>query len=784
MRRWLIDLSLGVRLSVGGGRSGWARLALIGVGVGLGVTMLLVAASIPPVLDARTDRSAARSVESGQTLTPGAPTLLTAEVRSVFHDATINGRLVQPEDDGAPLPPGVTRELAPGDVVLSPALERLLASDDGAALRGRWGDRVVGTIGAEGLAGPGELTFYLGTDRLTAETADRIQSFGGATAPEEGISPVLMLLALVGMVVLLLPVAIFVSTAVRFGSESRDRRLAALRLVGADVGATRRIAAGETLAGAVLGLAVGGLLYLVVRQMAGYAVPGNLSFYPGDFRPVPALAALVVVLVPVTTVLVTLSALRQVLVEPLGVVRRSSERRRRFWWRLVFPVLGLVLLHPLVTGLDDALETQITIVAGLVLLLTGVALILPWLVEATVHRLGPGGVAWDLAVRRLQLDSDTAVRAVSGIAVSVAGLIALQGLVGAIGALTAESQADTSTYQASVLDIRGGEGADEVWARELAQARGVTAVGTLTSVWAALSAGSADGSGGPDGEGLLVDSGTCEVLAQEAQLDSCADGDVFVVLPDGATAPAPGSAYLLGGSRPSAGDGDTEAGSDADALAPWTLPASAKTVAPPEGGVTALNGGGPARILVTPGALSGMRLVPMSVTTYVALDPAQPDALDHLRTAAAQVDPVAYASPIEQRGITAALGGIRQVLLVGTVALLLLIGASMLVNVVEQLRERRRLLAVLVAFGTRRRTLSGSVLFQVAVPVVLGLALAVVTGTVLAVALQVAVKAPVRFDWVGVGTTSGAAALVVLLTTAAGLPLLWRLTRPEGLRSE
>ncbi|WP_036966800.1 FtsX-like permease family protein, partial [Promicromonospora kroppenstedtii] len=199
---------------------------------------------------------------------------------------------------------------------------------------------------------------------------------------------------------------------------------------------------------------------------------------------------------------------------------------------------------------------------------------------------------------------------------------------------------------------------------------------------------------------------------------------------------------------------------------------------------TALNGGGPPRILVTPGALDGVRLEPMSVTTYVALDPAEPDALDHLRTAAAQVDPVAYASPIEQRGISAALGGIRQVLLVGTVALLLLVGASMLVNVVEQLRERRRLLAVLVAFGTRRRTLSGSVLFQVAIPVVLGLALAVVTGSVLALALQVAVQAPVRFDWVGVGATSGAAALVVLLTTAAGLPLLWRLTRPEGLRSE
>jgi uncharacterized membrane protein YhaH (DUF805 family) len=771
MTRWAADLALGVRLSVGGGRSGWVRLAMIAVGVGLGVTMLLVAASVPAVLEARADRAADRSVETEQALSPSSPTLLTTEVRSVFHDQAVNGRMLQPEGDGAALPPGVTQQLAPGEVVLSPALDRLLASDDGAALQGRWGDRVVGTIGAEGLAGPGELTFYLGTDRLTAGTADRIQSFGGAETYEEGVDVVLMLLALVGMVVLLLPVAIFVSTAVRFGSENRDRRLAALRLVGADVGMTRRIAAGETLAGAVLGLAVGTLLYLMVGQVAGYLVPGSMSFYPGDFRPVPALVALVVVLVPVTTVLVTLSALRQVLVEPLGVVRRSSERRRRFWWRLVFPVLGIALLHPLVTGLDESLGNQVMIVAGLVFLLAGVALILPWLVDAAVHRMHGGGVAWDLAVRRLQLDSGTAVRAVSGIAVSVAGLIALQGLVGAIGTLSAQSQADTDTFQASVLDIYPGADADEVWVRELSRAEGVAAVGTLTSVWVTQGSGAGDQSGqASDGE-ILVESGTCEVLAQEAQLGACADGDTFVVVPDGAAAPAAGTSYLLDdGSGGGAGDG-----------ARWTLPASAETVAPPTGGVAAM-GAGPARILVTPAALGGIRLDPESVTAYVTLDPAVPDALEQLRTVAGQVDPRAYASPIAQS--TAALGSIRQVLLVGTVALLVMIGASMLVNVIEQLRERRRLLAVLVAFGTRRRTLGGSVLFQVAIPVVLGLALAVLTGSGLALALQTAVEAPLTFDWQGVGATSGVAALVVLLTTAAGLPLLWHLTRPGSLRNE
>jgi uncharacterized membrane protein YhaH (DUF805 family) len=776
MRR-LGDLALGIRLSVGGGRSGWVRLALIAVGVGLGVTMLLVAASIPTVLDAREARDGARSVNTDQELSLGAPSALVQEVRSTYREDPVLGLMVQPEHDGAPLPPGVTQQLAPGDLVVSPALAGLLASDDGAALRGRWGDRVVGTIGDEGLTGPEELRFYLGTDQLSDATATRIQSFGGAESPEEGLDPTLLLLVLVGMVVLLLPVAIFVSTAVRFGSESRDRRLAALRLVGADVGMTRRIAAGETLAGAAGGLVVGTLLFLAIGQLAGHAVPANMSFFPEDLRPVPVLAALTVVLVPVTTVLVTLSALKQVLVEPLGVVRRSGERRRRFWWRMVFPVAGAALLTPLLGGLDGSLGSQVMVVAGLVLVLAGVALLLPWLVEATVHRLSGGSVAWELAVRRLQLDSGTAVRAVSGIAVSVAGLIAIQGLVGAIGALSAGSQADTSTFQAAVLDIDPDGRSTGTWTSALAGAEGVTAVGELTSTWAGTADDAAsdettsdDASAAPLGDDeTLVESGTCEVLAQEARLSACADGDVFVVLPQGATAPAPGSTYLLG----------PEGSNDAR----WTLPASAEVVDPPAGGVNAM-GGMPARILVTPGALAGIRPNPESVTAYVALDPAVPDALDHMRTAAAQVDPAAYASPIEQERIASVLGGVRQSLLVGTVALLALIGASMLVNVVEQLRERRRLLAVLVAFGTRRRTLGGSVLFQVAIPVLLGLTLAVATGSGLALALQTAVDAPLTFDWVGVGVTSGAAALVVLLTTAAGLPLLWRLTRPGNLRNE
>lgn len=66
----------------------------------------------------------------------------------------------------------------------------------------------------------------------------------------------------------------------------------------------------------------------------------------------------------------------------------------------------------------------------------------------------------------------------------------------------------------------------------------------------------------------------------------------------------------------------------------------------------------------------------------------------------------------------------------GAVLILLLTGASTTVSAPEQLRERRRPLSVLIAFGTRRTALCRSVLWQTGLPVRPGLALATVSGAV------------------------------------------------------
>lgn len=179
--------------------------------------------------------------------------------------------------------------------------------------------------------------------------------------------------------------------------------------------------------------------------------------FPSYLNPSPLLALLVAVAVPAAAVLVTLLALRGVVIEPLGVVRTVRPPRRRLWWRLLPPLAGLVMLYPMIgQGRENGDFNEYLVVGGVLLLLVGITALLPWFVETVVSRLGKGGLSWQLAVRRLQLSSGAAARMVNGIAVAVAGAIALQMLfVGVEGDYTEDTGLDVSLAQAQV-ELPGG----------------------------------------------------------------------------------------------------------------------------------------------------------------------------------------------------------------------------------------------------------------------------------------------------------------------------------------
>jgi len=789
---------------------------MTGLGVGLGVALLLAAASTPALLDARADRRDARSwlwaTGDGQTsaLRPADATVLIRTYSTTVRGKDIGGVVLRPDDAHPPIPPGLAAVPGPGQMAVSPALARLLDSRaDGPRLATRLPYQRAATIGPQGLTGPNELFVYIGAPGgsslrdTSGAMGRRIDHFG---VPPRGqpMPALLTMLIVVLVVVLLLPVGAFTAGAVRFGAEARDRQLAALRLLGADLPMARRIAAGGALAGALAGCAVGAALFAAGRQLVERVTLFDVSMFAQDVRPDPTLTVVVLAAVPASAVLITLFSLRRVMIEPLGVVRRAARTRRRLWWRCVLPVVGVLLLLPLHAGyvpFSGREQAQLTV--GVLATLVGVTVLLPWVVDAVVRRLGAGPASWQLAVRRLQLDSATTVRAVAAISVAVAGAIALQ-MVFSVAEDASTRPLDGRGDLARAM-VGGTGGGDDVTALRGALARGqvgprtwALAEGTLRSVDRL----GADQAGEPLRIALVV--ADCPTLLRLAETATCQDDDLFLATPaeeqagGGMRGPAPvvgpdqlaspetarlaaartvlpGPGVRMRVEDPGAYAAD---GGEATAMPGWTMAAGAISVT--------LRTDTPAfvGILATPAAVPADVLAALRPDAYVDLDRRAPGSLDTLRDAVAMVDPLATVSTYDRVAVDPRFAQIRTSMYGGIVVMLGVVGASLLVTMVEQLRERRRVLAVLVAFGTRRRTLAASVLWQAALPMALGVALAIGVGVGLGAALLRMVGQSPAIDWANIGAVSATAAAVALATTAASLPALYRLMCADGLRME
>ncbi|MEU9500433.1 FtsX-like permease family protein [Streptomyces sp. NPDC048196] len=776
---WARDLAMGMRFAAGGGREGWIRTALTAAGVALGVAVLLLGVSVPHLMDAWHGREKAReNLGQQHEPRPSDTTLRYASADTTFHGAEVRGRLVRPDGTHPPVPPGIDRLPGPGRMLVSPALKDLLDSPGGALLRDRLPYEIAGTIGDAGLLGPKELTYVARSATLAAPDGYRIDHFGKSWDPRPMSAPA-VLLVIMTCVSLMTPVMVFIGTSVRFGNERREERLAALRLVGTDVPTTRRIASGEALFGSLLGVAGGAALFLAARGLAPYLTLWDINVFPADIAPGPLAAALITLLVPAAAVLVTLLAQRSVTVDPLGVVHHRRPVRRRLWWRPALPAVGALLLVPLSwegPWTDDPLHT-VRLAAGAMLLLLGVTALLPWLVDAVVGRLHGGPVSWQLAVRRLQLSSGSATRAVSGITVAVAGAIAVHMLMTGMQAGYAAAYAESGKLPR--IGLWGNAKDWPTTQRALTALRatpGVTAArGTIDGLAGPLPTDRAPAAPATPTHPSTLAIGSCAELRRLAQLPSCRDGEVFLTAntPDREPALVPGARLDLNPPMVRGDRFDPQ---------PWTIPRSARTarlLAP---------GHGPDLfsydLLVTPSALDPSRLNAPSMELRVGFDRSLPDAVEHIRTTASRFDPTVLESSAVDNPHDGQYSSVRNALFAGAVVTLLLIGAGLIITTVEQLHERRRLLSTLDAHGIRRATLGRSLLWQTALPVLLGLALALACGLSLGALLLTMIDSAVTVDWPVVLAMTATGAAVILFVTALSLPPLWRMMRPEGLRTE
>ena len=362
----------------------------------------------------------------------------------------------------------------------------------------------------------------------------------------------------------------------------------------------------------------------------------------------------------------------------------------------------------------------------------------------------------------------------------MAGAIALQTLfAGVQGDFTASTRQDPARAQ-MLADVQVAHGSQSTAIAEAFRTTpGVTSeIGTTEAEATTVGAvAKARESRDPDVmygvPSVPVTVAGCAELGQLARISGCAPGSVYLVgtLDTGAT--------LRAGERIDLNTPDDN-GVVTGGPRLWTIPATARTGAT----VTDPTGGTHTGVLATPQALDVGTLTDPHARVLLRLDPRDPDAADQARDTGVRFDP---SDPTINADHHHAVQPVRRYPARpdgGATAVLLMIGASLLVSMLEQLRERKKLLAVLVAFGTRRATLGRSVLWQTAVPVALGLVLAVAGGLALGGMLLGMTDTPVGFDWAGIAAMAGIGAGVVLAVTALSLPPLWRMMRPDGLRSE
>jgi hypothetical protein len=438
-------IGLGLRLVLSGGREAVTRFLVLAVAVGLGVGLLLTAVAATHAVTTWNDSHA--WMWTGTSTVPAGPAkagiapLWWHPGSDTFDGQTIDRFDVAATGASSPVPPGITRDPGPGQYYASPALSALLRSIPADQLADRYPGRMAGVIGDAALSSPDSLVIIIGrtpsqlagtpgSAQVTSITAalpgtftDRNPKGLDYMPPSAGIesSGVDLILSVVALA-MLAPVLIFIATATRLSAARREQRFAAMRLVGATRRQVSLLAATESTAAAVLGVAAGFGIFLLLRApVAGIPFLGQ-PFFPADMSlSLPDILA-VALGIPVAAAVAARLALRRVHIFPLGVARRTTPRPPRTW--RVLPLLaGLAELgFFVVRGAPASPGDEVwALLSGFLLIIAGLIIAGPWLTMAAARVMArrtsrPGAL---IAARRLADDPRAAFRAVSGLVLAL-----------------------------------------------------------------------------------------------------------------------------------------------------------------------------------------------------------------------------------------------------------------------------------------------------------------------------------------------------------------------------
>ncbi len=746
---WALSMAVADRRNV-------VRLVVMAVGVGLCAFALLALTTISPLVDSMNERAAASTPD----MTAGAASFSSAPASVTVQGHVINGILLQANGAAPPIPPGTTEFPADGQLIVSPALAAMLADATQRTLRDVFPGPVVGDIRPAVLPGAGDLFFYQGTDHLV----DGIPgNRWGVPVGEHPLDPRVWSVLVTGAVIVMVPLLLFTALAGRLGAARRDRRTATLRLLGASARRLRLLVAGEAVLAAVAGVFFAALAYLLARLVVPTVQLSGRGVQLHDVTPGVGGAVAVLIGVPVLTVAAMLTGFRSSATSPLATMHRT-RRGPRATWRLA--LLGLAVAVACLAGyrrysLGEISGTAIFVMCLVVALGLFAVAALVGLITDRLARCWPGGtVAGQLARRRILQDGSTTTRAAAGLATVMAGFIVLMTLLSGSRYVSVQSESSKpTTVFGTVPYLDAAE-----WTRLDTSISGVRAVHDVSLV--SVLAGTADT------VGLGVTVANCTAIRLMTTATQCGNGDSFQVEQNGVPVPSNRPLNLIFTS------GQTRT---------WSPPTDLLRVRPnPPSDQNYFNAGG---YLLTPQAAEQQFPGLLEQQRWIQVTATLPNpAIDEVQRAVTWLGPRGYGvlslSPLT--GLDASpVPWIRAGLIGSGLLTLLICALGQWLMGAEQISERRRALALARASGVSLSVLGRSVAIAAMLPVVVGVVLAGVAGTVLARLVEYlrgALWNMPTWQWTVLG---GGAALAVAGLVAAGSAVRLRsATRPEGLRTE
>lgn len=413
-------LRLGLRLSFGGGSTGRLRLFLMALGSATAAFVLLTALSLSGLADRQSERAQAIS-----------PLL----VDRVVSKASLRGTVISDGWDGrplqrvivaetrasAPVPPGLERLPAAGEVALSPDLARLIDTEP--LLAKRFPQATTATITADGLIEPRQLLAYVGVSNPTEIwSPSDIDGWGDPTATARLGPRAARTIGLLVLLTLVAPVLMFMLTCSRLSATARLQRLAGLRLLGLSPWRTQVVAAVESGIVATIGAVAGLGSWLAWRHIDPTVQVGSFGWYSSDLWTDPGSIALGIGFLVCLSIATGAAGSRAAIASPMGTRRERSIRKVSRFRLLPLAVgAGLLAWSWQTSGRrGHFISWMAPFAAGMVATAVGIVLMVPFVAILIGRLLGrsprPAAI---LAGARLRHDPAVAGRVVAAMAITL-----------------------------------------------------------------------------------------------------------------------------------------------------------------------------------------------------------------------------------------------------------------------------------------------------------------------------------------------------------------------------